>query len=173
MDITNAQAEACVESCANLESIFAIHYGRVTRAIAMVTGDRSQAEELAVEVFLRWSRRQNNANPEAWLYRAAANLAIDALRKRRRHNRLNKVFPFRQQPTPEDIHSANQERGRVREILSRMDFRQAELLVLWADGFTYDELATALNLNPSSVGSLLGRAQRNFRKEYISQYGPQ
>jgi RNA polymerase sigma-70 factor (ECF subfamily) len=159
-----------------LESIFAVHYGRVARAIAIVTGDRSQAEELAVEVFLRWSRRHvsTSVSPEGWLYRTAANLAIDELRKRRRRDRLNKFFQgFGRQPNPEEIHSTNQERDRVREILSRMHPRQAELLVLRTEGLSYDELANALRLKPSSVGTLLSRAQRTFRKEYIAKYGPQ
>jgi RNA polymerase sigma-70 factor (ECF subfamily) len=176
VDLTNAQAEPVVECDTDLESIFALHYRRVARAIAMVTGDRSQAEELAAEVFLRWSRRPTGAgvNLEGWLYRIAANLAIDALRKRRRRARLDQFLQgFWRQPNPEEIHAANQERDRVREILSRMHPRQAELLVLRTEGFSYDELATALGLNPSSVGTLLCRAQRTFRKEYIAKYGPQ
>ena len=35
----------------------------------------------------------------------------------------------------------------------------------------YDELASTLDLNPSSVGTLLARAQQAFRKEYIKRYG--
>jgi RNA polymerase sigma-70 factor, ECF subfamily len=181
VDLTSAQSVPDIESRADLESIFAVHYGRVASAIAIVTGDRSLAEELAVEVFLRWSRRQGSTNvsPEGWLYRIAVNLAIDELRidelrKRRRRDRLNKFFQgFRRQPTPEEIYSTNQERDRVREVLSRMNPRQAELLVLRTEGFSYDDLAGALRLNPSSVGTLLCRAQRTFRKEYIAKYGPQ
>lgn len=175
VEITNTQAESSVECHLDLESIFALHYRRVVRTIAIVTGDRSRSEELAVEVFLRWSRQKvrSSVNSEGWLYRTAANLAIDELRKRRRRLRLNKFFQeLWHQPTPEEIHAANQERDRVREVLSRMHPRQAELLVLRTDGFSYGELATVLAVNPSSVGTLIRRAQHTFRKEYIAKYGP-
>ena len=38
------------------------------------------------------------------------------------------------------------------------------------EGLSYDELASALELNPRSVGTFLSRAQQAFRKEYIRLY---
>jgi hypothetical protein len=52
-----------------------------------------------------------------------------------------------------------------------MQPRQAELLVLRTQGFSYDELSSALRLNPASVGKLLSGAQETFRKEYVDKYG--
>jgi len=52
-----------------------------------------------------------------------------------------------------------------------MATRQAELLLLRAEGFSYGELASALDLNPLSVGKLLSRALQTFRKEYLKKYG--
>jgi hypothetical protein len=52
VDIANTRAEAAIEDRTSLESLFALHYSRIARTIALVTGDRSRAEELAVEVFL-------------------------------------------------------------------------------------------------------------------------
>ena len=43
-----------------IETIFQAEYQRVTRVIARVLRDPARAEELAVEVFLKWSR-----NPQA------------------------------------------------------------------------------------------------------------
>jgi len=48
---------------------------------------------------------------------------------------------------------------------------QAELLILRSDGFTYEEIAMALKLNPASVGTLLNRAEEAFRKAYVKRYG--
>jgi RNA polymerase sigma-70 factor (ECF subfamily) len=58
-------------------------------------------------------------------------------------------------------------------VLSAIDERQAELLVLRSQGLSYDEVAAALDLNSASVGTLLSRAQQAFRKEYIKRYGEQ
>jgi RNA polymerase sigma-70 factor (ECF subfamily) len=174
VNVTNAEMAAVPEDDASLESVFITHYARVARTIALVIGDHGRAEELAVEIFLRWSRMgaSNAPNPDGWLYRAAANLAVDELRRRARRSKLNQLFRRFQSPaTPEEIHGANQERDRVRQILREMQPRQAELLVLRTQGFSYEELASALNLNPASVGKLLSRARQTFREEYISRYG--
>ena len=52
-----------------------------------------------------------------------------------------------------------------------MPMRQTELLLLRHDGASYEELASTLELNPASVGTLLSRAQQAFRKEYLKRYG--
>jgi len=49
--------------------------------------------------------------------------------------------------------------------------RQAELLILRSNGFSYEELASMLSLNSASVGTLLSRAEQAFRKAYINRYG--
>jgi DNA-directed RNA polymerase specialized sigma24 family protein len=55
---------------------------------------------------------------------------------------------------------------------SLLNPRDAELLLLRADDFSYNAIAQSLGLNSTSVGTLLSRAQQAFRKEYVKQYGP-
>jgi RNA polymerase sigma-70 factor (ECF subfamily) len=45
------------------------------------------------------------------------------------------------------------------------------MLLLRSHGFSYGELASILDLNSASVGTLLSRAQQAFRKEYVKRYG--
>jgi RNA polymerase sigma-70 factor (ECF subfamily) len=86
--------------------------------------------------------------------------------RRGRYERL--VGLLRRSPeTPEELLSARQEEEKVRVALSVIAPRHAELLLLRGQGLSYDELASALDLNPRSVGTFLSRAQEAFRKEYI------
>ena len=160
----------------DLETIFAAHYGRIARVIAKVIRDPARAEELAVEVFLKWSRNRNaqGATAEGWLYRTAVRISLDELRRRTRRSRYESLAGlFRAAPTPEQIRTSQEEHERVRLVLAALNPRQAELLLLRSDGLTYEELASALALNPSSVGTLLSRAQQAFRREYTKRYGEQ
>ncbi len=59
----------------------------------------------------------------------------------------------------------------MRLVLAALDERQAELLLLRSSGLSYEEVASAADVNPSSVGTLISRAQQAFRKEYLKQYG--
>jgi DNA-directed RNA polymerase specialized sigma24 family protein len=73
--------------------------------------------------------------------------------------------------TPDDLFSTAQEQGRVRAVLAAMPRREAELLLLRSDGYSYDDLAKALAINAVSVGTFLSRAKEEFRKEYVKRYG--
>ena len=57
---------------------FAAHYERVSRVIGRVIHDQSRAEEIAVEIFLKWWRnpRARGEHAEGWLYRAAVRKAF-------------------------------------------------------------------------------------------------
>jgi len=160
----------------DLESLFRAQYARIAGVIVRVARDPARAEELAVEVFLKFSRnpRAHAENAEAWLYRTAVRMGLDELRRQTRRLHYESLLGFaRGAPTPEELHAAAEERERVRRVLSVIARREAELLLLRSHGLSYGELASALHLNPASVGTLLSRAQQAFRKEYIKRYGEQ
>jgi len=182
MYIVNLPGEAVAEVNTSdvsfdIEAVFRAHYARIARIIERVVRDRGRSEELAVEVFLKLWRNQKAQyeNVEAWLYRVAVRVGIDELRRQMRrahYERLLKwVRPRSIPPTPEQLHSTSEQQNRVRAVLSELDPRQAQFLLLRSQDFTYDELASILNLNPASIGTLLSRAQESFRKEYIKKYG--
>ena len=75
--------------------------------------------------------------------------------------------------TPKRRHAAEQEREQVRRVLAALDPRDAELLLLRSHGLSYEELAAAIDVKPTSIGTLISRAQQAFRKEYVKQYGEQ
>jgi RNA polymerase sigma-70 factor (ECF subfamily) len=160
----------------DIETIFQAHYERIAHVIARVLRDPSRAEELAVEVFLKWSRNPGaqGENAQAWLYRVAVRAGLDELRREIRRTRRERVVRFfRNPPTPEEIRASKEDQERVRTVLAAIQPRQAELLVLRSQDLSYDELACALDLKPASIGTFLSRAERTFRKEYIKRYGEQ
>jgi RNA polymerase sigma-70 factor, ECF subfamily len=175
----NAQTDAVDDLKADaapfdFEAIFRAQYERIARVIARVVNDRARAEELAVEVFLKlWRHPLAQAgNTDAWLYRAAVRMGLDELRRQTRRSRYERLFGIaRSVPTPEDVRSAREQREKIRRTLAAIEPRQAELLLLRSHGLSYEELASALDLNPASVGTLLSRAQQAFRKEYGKRYG--
>ncbi len=182
MYIVNPSSEVVVDMRASvspfdLEALFRSQYGRVARIIARVVRDPARAEDLAVEVFLKLWRnpKAGGEKVEGWLYRVALRAGLDELRRQTRRARyeglLGLVRAKRAPVTPEELHLATEEQDRVRFVLSIIEPRQAAFLLLRSQGFSYDEVASTLNLNPASVGTLLSRAQQAFRKEYIKRYG--
>ena len=164
-----------VDNTQRLNLMFRAHYARIARVIGRVIRDQARAEELAVDVFLKWWRTPSahGEHAEGWLVRVAIRLALDELRRVNRRRRLDHVLRVMRlaPPTPGDVYDARDEQDKVRMGLAAMSRRSAALLFLRSEGLSYQELAAGLNLNPSSVGSLLARAQTTFRREYEKRYG--
>jgi RNA polymerase sigma-70 factor (ECF subfamily) len=159
-----------------LESLFAEHYSRVYGVVYRLTGDRAEAEDLAVETFARWWRRSRTTlDAGAWLYRVATRLGYNATRSARRRARLHEAV-VRDADVAAPVDPAQEaqraeERARVRAALARLPARQARLLVLRHSGLSYKEVASALRVAPASIGALLARAERAFERAYASLDG--
>jgi RNA polymerase sigma-70 factor (ECF subfamily) len=164
------------ETAFDFETVFHVHYERIARVIARVVGDPARAEELAVDVFWKlWRNRgAQGEKAGAWLYRAAVRIALDELRRQTRRQRYEWLLGTVERPAnPEEAHAATEEQQQVRRVLAVLDRRDAGLLLLRGNGLSYAEVASALELNPASIGTLVSRAQQAFRKEYERQYGKQ
>jgi RNA polymerase sigma-70 factor (ECF subfamily) len=162
----------------DLETIFHAQYERIARIIAGIIRDPARAEELAVEVLLKWERKPgaHGEGADAWLYRTAVRVGLNELRRKMLRSRYERLLGFLARgesggTTPHEIYAVQEEEQRVRLVLSVIEPRQAELLLLRSHDLSYQELAAALNLNPASVGTLLRRALEAFRKEFINRYG--
>ena len=157
------------------EDLFLQHWGRVFGVLFRLTGDRAEAEDLALETFWRlWQRPPaQEQSLGGWLYRVATNLGYNALRAAGRRLRYEEsagrdALDANESANPASETEQKEARLRVRQILSKMPERQARLLILRHSGLSYQEIADALNLSASSVGTLLGRAEKEFIQLYDS-----
>ncbi len=153
-DVQHAGIELVANSSPeDLENLFIREYAKVARFITRITRDQSHAEDLAVEVFLKVSR----PNSSAMLYRQAVRLALDEVRRRNRRRRLRQLFSafLAAGANPENEYAVRERQVHVGLILQSMRRRDAELLLLRAEGLTYAELSNALSINPASVGIML------------------
>ena len=58
----------------------------------------------------------------------------------------------------------------VRSTLDRLPDRERGLLLLWAEGYSYRDMARALEIHEASVGTLLARARSAFRETYGARH---
>lgn len=159
----------------DFETAFHTYWPRIHALLYRLTGDSDQAEDLALEVFLRLHREprllQPGQNLPAWLYRVAANLGYNALRAARRRQKYEIEagrLVLQTNPPPDPAREAERAHVQhaVRRTLAAMKPRDAQLLLLRHSGLSYAELAAALHLHPASVGKLLSRAEKEFEKRY-------
>ena len=130
-------------------------------------GDPDTAEDVVQEAMVRlWQRDAGEppADPASWLFTTARHLIQDGAKVARNRRRLLAANPV-DESGPERADRAlerDEERERVRKVLSRMPERSREILMLRYSGFSYREIAGEVGVAPGSVGTLLARAERRF-----------
>ncbi len=179
MELTIGQLVSNREVAANgwdkraFEIVFSERYPEVVRLLEKMLGNRASAEEHALEAFCRLHERPEISgaghNTRAWLHRTATRLGLDALRASSRRTR-NETLAADEQgqtaSTPLDGVLASERSERVRSILAELKPRQAQLLLMRHSGYSYTEIAAALDLQATSIGALLGRAEAEFGRRY-------
>jgi RNA polymerase sigma-70 factor (ECF subfamily) len=153
---------------AGFEALFRDHYRVVVRLAQTVVGDSHRAQDVAQEVFLAAYRRFPGDYEQAggWVRVAAVHTALNVLRgERRRDKRQLRVQVARTLPSAEDTVIEREMRVEVRRVLRRLPRRSAAVLVMRHGGMSYREIADALGVKVSHVGTLLRRAESALRKE--------
>jgi RNA polymerase sigma factor (sigma-70 family) len=162
---------------ADFELLFQHEYPRLFRYLDRVSADPDLAADLAQDAFIRLYRR--GAMPErpgVWLITVAMNLFRNVRSTHARRHRLLSAARgesgLADEPvSPEQLPEAGDTAEQVRHALSVLPAREQQMLLLRAEGYSYRDIATALRLNESSIGTLLARAKRGFSAAYKERTG--
>jgi RNA polymerase sigma-70 factor (ECF subfamily) len=162
------------------------HQTSVLNLIYRFIGDRTQAKDLAQEVFLKvWQAAKSyeaKAKFTTWIYRITVNLCLNELKSARRR----KWFPFHRSdgdsenaieetfsdgsPTAEDLLLVKERSRQITNALQSLPDNQRMALVLKKyDDLSYQEIAKILNCSVSAVESLIVRAKRTLQKKLTLQ----
>lgn len=144
------------------------HYeGHVRRFLAHYLGDATLAEDVAQEAFVRVYRGLPSfafrSSFSSWVFQVARNAAIDALRSRRRRDRLvDAVTPTR--PEEASAHSASPDGAAevAAALASLSEAHREALLLVEVYGLTYREAATVLGTAEGTVKSRVFAARRGL-----------
>lgn len=172
-DVKQTACHRMNDTEAGFEALFHQYFPAVCGILLRLLKDPVAAEELALEVFWKLSKRPAGwffSRPVGpWLYRAATNAGLDALRTAKRRQKYEALAPQVASggEQPLDAMLREEDRRAVQEVLSRMKVAQAQLLLMRASGCSYKELAVASRVGVTSVGTLLARAEADFQKRYL------
>jgi RNA polymerase sigma factor (sigma-70 family) len=161
------------------ETVFKRYYPLVYQLAYRCTGRREEADDIAQEAFLRFYRTPPRATCDqerrAWLCRVATNLGLNTLRSRQRRisheeqagRNVQESVPAQTGEMSPEQHAIDHEQSAfIRSVLAELPERQQTYILLRSVGLSYAEIAQATGVAPASVGSLLARAEREFRRRY-------
>ena len=160
------------------------HSANLFRLAYRMTGNRHDAEEVVQEAFLRGYQKlgqfASKSNFGTWVYRIAANYAIDRVRQRRREE-ARKEKPTRddsdgkeidpvnfvkdEKPLPERLTLNAELRNKIEEALEALTPSERTAFVMrhW-EGCAIEEIAGVLKSNSGATKNTVFRAVQKLRK---------
>lgn len=146
--------------------VLARRHGPLMRVVAgRLLGSDVDADDVVQDAFLTAWRRlgdlQDPARLRPWLLRIVSNKSIDRLRARRDHDDVDPAVHEATTPPPERVVEARLQLDAVWRAVDRLPLEQRRCWLLRETaGWSYAEIAEALDLTPSTVRGQLARARR-------------
>lgn len=153
-------------------------YDRRLRALAYrMLGDRDRMDDALQDAYLKAFRAFPGFRSESavgtWLYRIVYNTCVDEIRRSARAN----LVPIPDLPDPESISDPAEIAFRSEELSSALselgDQERALVLLVDADGLSYQEAARILDLPIGTVASRLHRTRAALRHSLHDLRGEQ
>jgi len=158
---------------ADFEDLLARHRGIVLKVAGTFCHDaedrRDLAQEICTEVWQAYPSFDRRRRFSTWMYRIALNVAISHRRRlaaRRRHvadagDVDLDALPDRGSRAPDD---------RVRDlhrVIARLDDLHRALVLLYLEGYAYQEIAEVLGITETNVATRLNRLKARLRSELL------
>lgn len=161
------------------EKLVAAYEKQVYHIALKMTGNKEDAFDLSQDTFLKAYRSLGSFRGESsfgtWIYRLAANLCIDFLRKQQRRGKVVSLDDADDSGRPMELsdlrfepQSAMEKRElsmQIREGLEKLPPDQRFILILRdIEGLSYQEIADTLKMEPGTVKSRISRARARLAK---------
>lgn len=156
---------------ATLASLYDEYYDKIARYVFVRIGDRTEAEDIAGEVFLKAlesldSYKERGAPMQAWLFKIAHNLVVDHFRKMERRKAVPiDTVQIPDTTKPEDIVETRWQIEKLSEALKQLTAAQREVISLrFLGGLTSVEVGEILGKSSGAVREMQSAAIKLLRK---------
>lgn len=165
------------------EELIVMHRKRILADCQYMTHDRSNAEDLAQDVFVKAffgiRKFEGRSSFRHWLQRIKVHHCLNHLKKRESHESVlldeavvEGVDQLQVQPVASRDLEAMDERLKIQGILEAMpDTLRVPLIMRDMDEFTYEEIAGALGIGISAVKMRIKRGREFFKQSYLAGDG--
>jgi RNA polymerase sigma-70 factor, ECF subfamily len=169
--------------------LFSRYHARVRAVCLRYVGDETLAEDLVQETFYNVLRALDRVDETfkfgAWVHRIAVNVCQDELRRRNRRavhveqgggdpeEAILRIADRDRTGHPEDALEMSSLRQLVWDVAKKLPDRQRMVLTLRElQGLPYSAIARVMGITDAAVETLLHRARKRFKEEYLAMETP-
>lgn len=149
------------------ERLYKAHQRRVfSVALNFFGGDRSAAEDVAQQVFLKIYNKLGDFRAAAefttWIYRVTVNACIDEQRRTRRFFSIENLFGLASaRKTPLEAVQKREVADEVQKAIGGLKEKyRLPILLKYSEGLSYEEIAKVLDCSIGTVSSRLNRGHK-------------
>ena len=162
---------------AALAALYNEYYDRIARYILVRLGERTEAEDLAGEVFLKAlesleSYKERGIPMRAWLFKIAHNLVVDYIRRavKRKTIPIDNVEVI-DESDPQAQAETNIQLARLASALNQLNPAQRQVIELrFFGGLTSEETGRILDKSSGAVREMQSAAIKHLRKLMYVEY---
>ena len=145
-------------------------YDDVFRFACSLTKGNVDAADLTQQAFLRYARKghqvRDRSKIKSWLFSVLRNEFFDAQRKIARHPHVELGGEHQQSEASESPDGQADWKVALAALRSLPDGFREPLTLYYLQGYTYQEIAEALDIPPGTVMSRLSRGKAKLRKVF-------
>jgi RNA polymerase sigma-70 factor (ECF subfamily) len=146
------------------EDLVEAEHANLYGALCLITRDRTEAEDVMQEAFLRvwerWDRVVEMDDPSGYLFRTAMNL----WRKRRRRAALAVRRAIRLAPPPDELAEVEAREAIVRALASLTPRQRAAIVLVDLLDHSSEEAARLLGIKPPTVRVLVSKGRAALKQ---------
>jgi|SRR5664279_249838 len=130
---------------------------------------RDLIQEMLVALWQSFGRFDGRCQPSTWTYRVAMNVAISFYRhegRRRRDTVSLDEFGLDFAAADEVFAQTGDNMRVLRALIDRLDELNRALILMFLDGFSYEEIADVVGITATNVSTRLSRIKQKLQREF-------
>lgn len=130
-------------------------------------GSVAEFDDLRQDALINiWKGLRNfrgDASEKTWIHRVTVNSCLSTIRTqaRHRHESLEALYGLIES---DDTH--RQDIEQMHRAIGSLGPREKAIIMMWLDGLTYDEIASAMGFNRNTTATKIRRIKEKIAKEY-------
>ena len=119
-------------------------------------------QDIVVGLWESYPQYKSQSSESTWVYGVASHIAVDYLRRRQRRPTL-----LTNLPSLPELHlpaESSERLDALYEAIAQLQQPDRDIIMLWLENYSYQDIADYLSITPSLVGTRLLRAKEKLKQ---------